>query len=80
VKNPWFHSSTTIRFTDYVIYSPDVPVFVRTWRSSGGTVSMITSSAVYAKRIQMERQSEILPAMWSSSQGLSVGGCIAMTA
>ena len=64
-------------YTDYVIYSPDVPVF----RSDDGDlleepykVSMITSPAVYAKRVQIERKSEILPAMWSRIlKVLSVG-------
>jgi uncharacterized protein (TIGR02452 family) len=64
-------------YSDYVIYSPDVPVF----RSDEGDlldepykVSVITSPAVYAKRVQMERRDEILPAMWSRIlKVLSVG-------
>jgi hypothetical protein len=60
-----------------VIYSPDVPVF----RSDDGdllekpyNVSIITSPAVYAERVQLERRNEILPAMWSRIlKVLSVG-------
>jgi uncharacterized protein (TIGR02452 family) len=64
-------------YSDYVIYSPDVPVF----RADDGVlldepyaVSIITSPAVNAKHGQQERQSEILPAMCSRIlKVLSVG-------
>jgi uncharacterized protein (TIGR02452 family) len=54
-------------YTDYVIYSPEVPVF----RADDGTlletpytVGIITSPAVNAGALPPERQAEILPAMW----------------
>ena len=54
-------------YTDYVIYSPEVPIF----RADDGTlletpytVGIITSPAVYAGALPPERQAEILPAMW----------------
>ena len=54
-------------YTDYAIYSPDVPVF----RSDDGslldepyTVAVITCPAVNAKRVPPERKTEIGPAMW----------------
>ena len=54
-------------YTDYVIYSPDVPVF----RGDDGvlletpyTVGIITSPAVNAAALPRERHAEILPAMW----------------
>jgi uncharacterized protein (TIGR02452 family) len=54
-------------YTDYAIYSPDVPIF----RSDDGallenpyTVAVITCPAVNAKRIPPERNPEIGPAMW----------------
>ena len=64
-------------YTNYVIYSPDVPVF----RSDDGDlldepykVSIITSPAVNAQQVQPERRSEILPAMGSRIlKVLSVG-------
>lgn len=68
-------------YTDYVIYSPEVPVF----RSDDGSlfeepykISIITSPAVYAERVSSDRRNEILPAMWSRilkvlSVGLSHG-------
>ena len=64
-------------YTDYVIYSPDVPVF----RSDDGSllenpyvISIITSPAVNAKYVQTERRAEILTAMWSRIlRVLSVG-------
>jgi uncharacterized protein (TIGR02452 family) len=64
-------------YTDYVIYSPDVPVF----RSDDGVLldnpyaaSIITSPAVNAKRVHPERRTEILTAMWSRIlKVLSVG-------
>jgi uncharacterized protein (TIGR02452 family) len=79
-KNPMY-SFHQVRgdsiYTDYVIYSPDVPVF----RSDNGVlleepyvVSIITSPAVNAKHVQTKRRSEILPAMWSRVlKVLSVG-------
>jgi uncharacterized protein (TIGR02452 family) len=55
-------------YTDYVIYSPEVPVF----RADDGTlletpytVGIITSPAVNAGALPRGRQAEILPAMWS---------------
>jgi uncharacterized protein (TIGR02452 family) len=55
-------------YTDYVIHSPDVPVF----RSDDGllleepyAVSIITSPAVNANAVPTDKRSEILPAMWS---------------
>lgn len=55
-------------YTDYVIYSPDVPVF----RGDNGallaapyTVGIITSPAVNAAALPSDRQAEILPAMWT---------------
>jgi uncharacterized protein (TIGR02452 family) len=69
-SNPMYashHSRYDPLYTDYVIYSPEVPVF----RADGGTlletpytVGMITSPAVNAVALPPERQSEILPAMW----------------
>jgi uncharacterized protein (TIGR02452 family) len=54
-------------YTNYVIYSPEVPVF----RADDGTlletpytVGIITSPAVNAGALPPERQAEILPAMW----------------
>jgi len=54
-------------YTNYVIYSPDVPVF----RAEDGalletpyTVGIITSPAVNAKALDPARHAEILPAMW----------------
>ena len=54
-------------YTDYVIYSPAVPVF----RADDGTlletpytVGMITSPAVNAAALPPERHAEIGPAMW----------------
>ena len=54
-------------YTDYVIYSPAVPVF----RADDGTlletpytVGMITSPAVNAAALPPERNAEIGPAMW----------------
>jgi uncharacterized protein (TIGR02452 family) len=54
-------------YTDYVIYSPEVPVF----RADDGTlletpytVGMITSPAVNAAALPPERLAEIGPAMW----------------
>jgi len=54
-------------YTDYVIYSPKVPVF----RADDGTlletpytVGIITAPAVNAGALSSERQAEILPAMW----------------
>ena len=54
-------------YTDYVIYSPAVPVF----RGDDGalletpyTVGIITSPAVNASALPRERHAEILPAMW----------------
>lgn len=54
-------------YTNYAIYSPEVPVF----RSDDGslleepyTVGMITSPAVNASLIGRERRDEIAPAMW----------------
>lgn len=54
-------------YTDYVIYSPEVPVF----RGDDGvlletpyTVGMITSPAVNAAALPRERRAEILPARW----------------
>jgi uncharacterized protein (TIGR02452 family) len=55
-------------YTDYLIYSPDVPVF----RADDGTlmetpyaVSIITAAAVNANTVRAERQREIPPAMWT---------------
>jgi uncharacterized protein (TIGR02452 family) len=55
-------------YTNYAIYSPDVPVF----RSDDGvlldepyTVSIITSPAVNAATLDPARRSEIGPAMWA---------------
>lgn len=54
-------------YTDYAIYSPDVPVF----RSDDGrlldepyTVGIITCPAVNAGKLNPERRSEAGPAMW----------------
>jgi uncharacterized protein (TIGR02452 family) len=54
-------------YTNYAIYSPDVPVF----RSDDGslldepyTVGIITCPAVNAGRLAPERRGEIGPAMW----------------
>ena len=54
-------------YTNYAIYSPDVPVF----RSDDGslldepyTVGIITCPAVNAGKMAPERRSEIGPAMW----------------
>jgi uncharacterized protein (TIGR02452 family) len=54
-------------YSDYVIYSPEVPVF----RADDGTlletpytVGMITSPAVNAGALHPGRQAEIRPAMW----------------
>ena len=54
-------------YTNYAIYSPDVPVF----RSDDGslleqpyTVGIITSPAVNAKALDPERRQEIRAAMW----------------
>lgn len=79
-KNPMYSFHQARRdsiYTDYAIYSPDVPVF----RSDDGglleepyVVSIITSPAVNAKHVQSQRRSEILPAMWSRIlKVLSVG-------
>ncbi|MEN6439304.1 MAG: TIGR02452 family protein [Syntrophobacter sp.] len=55
-------------YTDYAVYSPDVPVF----RGDDGglleepyTVGMITCPAANASRVPPGRSSEIEPAMWS---------------
>jgi len=55
-------------YTDYAIYSPDVPVI----RNDDGTlletpypVSILTCAAPNAKRVPPERQAAILPAMWT---------------
>jgi len=64
-------------YTDYVIYSPDVPVF----RSDDGdlleepyNVAVITSPAVNANHVPPERRPQIIPAMWSRIlKVLSVG-------
>ncbi len=55
-------------YTNYAIYSPDVPVL----RSDDGrlferayTVGIITSPAVNAKALDQERRPEIRPAMWA---------------
>jgi uncharacterized protein (TIGR02452 family) len=55
-------------YTDYVIYSPEVPVF----RADDGlllekpyAVSIITSPAANANHVQTDRRGEILPAMRS---------------
>jgi uncharacterized protein (TIGR02452 family) len=63
-----FHRSRRDPFyTNYAIYSPDVPVF----RSDDGslldepyTVGIITCPAVNAGKVAPERRSEIGPAMW----------------
>ena len=54
-------------YTNYAIYSPDVPVF----RSDDGrlldepyTVGIITCPAVNANRVDFKRKNEIGPAMW----------------
>lgn len=54
-------------YTNYVIYSPEVPIF----RGDDGalletpyTVGIITSPAVNAAALPRDRQVEILPAMW----------------
>ena len=54
-------------YTNYVIYSPEVPVF----RADDGalletpyTVGIITSPAVNASALHSDRQAEIRPAMW----------------
>jgi len=54
-------------YTDYAIYSPEVPVF----RADAGllleepyTVALITSAAVNAAKLDPGRRSEIAPAMW----------------
>jgi uncharacterized protein (TIGR02452 family) len=54
-------------YTDYAIYSPDVPVF----RSDDGSlldepyaVAIITCPAVNANRVEFKRKNEIGPAMW----------------
>ncbi len=54
-------------YTNFAIYSPDVPVF----RSDDGrlldepyTVGIITCPAVNAKRVDFKRKNEIGPAMW----------------
>jgi uncharacterized protein (TIGR02452 family) len=64
-------------YTDYVIYSPQVPIF----RDDEGNlleepyhVAVITSPAVNANHVQPGRRNEILPAMWSRIlKVLSVG-------
>lgn len=55
-------------YTDYAIYSPDVPLF----RSDDGslldkpfTVGIITCPAVNASKVSPDRRSEIGPAMWA---------------
>jgi uncharacterized protein (TIGR02452 family) len=55
-------------YTDYAIYSPDVPVV----RDDGGalletpyTVSILTCAAPNAKRVPSSQQHAILPAMWT---------------
>ena len=54
-------------YTNFAIYSPDVPVF----RSDGGslfdepyTVGIITCPAVNANKVDFKRKNEIGPAMW----------------
>lgn len=54
--------------TDYVLYSPDVPVF----RADDGTlletpytVAIITSAAVHCSYVPSERLAQIGPAMWT---------------
>lgn len=55
-------------YTDYVIYSPEVPVI----RGDDGvllevpyTVSILTAPAMHADRVSPNRHEEINPAMWS---------------
>jgi uncharacterized protein (TIGR02452 family) len=54
-------------YTNYAIYSPDVPVF----RSDDGllldepyTIGIITCPAANANKVEFERKNEIGPAMW----------------
>lgn len=64
-------------YSDYLLYSPDVPVI----RTDDGLllenpylISIITAAAVNAKKVPINRQSEILPAMWTRIlKVLSVG-------
>ncbi len=64
---PFYRSRRDPLYTDYAIYSPDVPVF----RQDDGslldepyTVGIITCPAVNAGRMPPERNGEIGPAMW----------------
>jgi uncharacterized protein (TIGR02452 family) len=64
-------------YSDYLLDSPDVPVI----RADDGlllekpyTISIITAAAVNVKKVPINRQSEILPAMWTRIlKVLSVG-------